>query len=359
MAIALAAVIIGAAVFSGMTSVYYDMDAKMKKELRVYGANLVFEPKLSGGGKYIPLQEVELAAATFAEKGLVGVAPFLYGVVNIDDQRVIAVGSWYDQVQKVSPYWQVEGQWIAGRQDTGSILLGVAVAEKLRLKIGDNVTLTSEDTGEQKRFVVKGVVHTGSTEDNQVFISLPAAHSLLGNQGLVNVAYLSVIGDSSVLEKEAVQIGERFSSLDARPIKRISQSEGQILAKISALVYLVVAVILLSTLICVATTMMTMVIERRREIGLKKALGADNRDIVIEFLGEGVLMGLAGGTIGWAMGLLFAQLVGQSVFQSAVSIRAIVIPLVLITSVAVSGIASILPVRMAVGVEPAVVLKGE
>ena len=113
------------------------------------------------------------------------------------------------------------------------------------------------------------------------------------------------------------------------------------------------------TMICVTTTMMAMVMERRKEIGLKKAIGAENRSIVSEFMGTGIVLGVLGGCLGCVMGYFFASAISFSVFGRSVSIVPAVIVITLGLSVVVTVIACILPVRRAVRIEPALVLRGE
>ena len=358
-AIALLAIVIGAAVISGLVNVYYDINLKMSKEFRSYGANLIITPVGISGENYIAQQEIDQAVGMLPKGTLVGFAPYLYGVAQVESQRLVVVGTWFDQVSKVSPYWEVTGTWLKERNPAGKALVGAAVAQKLDLAVGRELVLTDEKTGRQQQVMIEGIVKSGGTEDNQIFISLTQAQELFNQPHMVNVAYLSVMAKGLELETKAKEIKGKFAGLEVRPIKQISRSEAVILEKIRSLVYLVVGIILLSTLLCVATTMMTMVVERKREIGLKKALGAQNRSIMIEFLSEGSILGLAGGIVGISLGYFLAQLIGQSVFNSAITFRFSVIPLVLLVSLLVAGIACILPVKMAADVEPAVVLKGE
>ena len=112
-------------------------------------------------------------------------------------------------------------------------------------------------------------------------------------------------------------------------------------------------------MICVATTMTAVIAERRKEIGLRKALGASNKDIVKEFMFEGLVLGTIGGIFGSILGYVFALVISLNVFSSAITFRPLLVPITIIAAIAVSAISCLIPVRTAVKVEPALVLKGE
>lgn len=354
--LSLFAIGIGTAVVFALLSVYLDINIKMSKELRSYGANMVIAPadkqeKFITGDQYEEVLKV-------IDNNLVGAAPYLYGVVVIDKHRLVMVGTDFTEAKKVCPYWNITGEWIDSKNLDGAIL-GITAAEKLGLKIGDRFFALAEATGQKEEFIVKAILKTGSTEDNQVFVNLSSLQNLLQIYNKMNIAYLSVIGKADILSEKAREITQLFPSLSAEPIKRIAKSEGIILEKVKSLVYLVVIIILLSTLLCVATTMMSMVLERKTEIGLKKALGAANMDIVGEFLGEAIFLGAGGAIIGSLFGYGFAQVIGFNVFKSYIAFRPLVLMVVLLISVIVTCTAAIWPIRVVVAVDPAVVLKGE
>lgn len=354
--IALLALVLGTGVIFGLLSVYYDITLKMTKELRSYGANLVLLPTQQQAGSTLELAKLDRILEEVPQGKTVGYSPYLYGIVTGKKQRFVAVGVDFSGVQKVSPYWSLDGAWPS---ESNQIVVGSALAEKLELKVGQNLSLTAEETGKTESLQMVGTVSTGSTEDYQVFLNLKKAQGLLSKEGRIHTAYLSVMGNSAELIAVAEKISQAEPSIKANPIQQIARSEGVILEKIKALVYLVVIVILASTVLCVSTTMMAMVMERRREIGLRKALGATNRAIAGEFLGEGALLGMTGGVLGALVGWGIAQVIGLSVFKAYITLRPPVLIAVVILSVLVAWAAVIMPVRAAANIDPALVLKGE
>ena len=135
--------------------------------------------------------------------------------------------------------------------------------------------------------------------------------------------------------------------------------EGQVLDKIKGLMGLVSAVILILSSLCVNTTLMAIVGERSREFALQKALGASARDITLQMLAETGIIALAAVVCGVIIGFVLAQILGHAVFNAAIALRAPVLPLTLVLSLLVAAVAAIVPVRRALHVVPASVLKGE
>ncbi|MDA8220248.1 FtsX-like permease family protein [Desulfosporosinus sp.] len=355
-AIALLALVLGIGVISGLLSVYNDITLKMSKELRSYGANLVLVPTQQQEGSTLELAKLNQVLEQVPQEKTIGYSPYLYGIVTGNKQRFVAVGVDFSGIQKVSPYWRLDGAW---PNENNQIVVGSALAEQLELNVGQKLSITAEETGKTESLQVVGMVSTGSTEDYQVFLELKKAQGLLGKEGQIHTAYLSVMGNSAELITLAETISQAEPGIKANPIQQIARSEGVILEKIRTLVYLVVIVILASTLLCVSTTMMAMVMERRREIGLRKALGATNRAIAGEFLGESALLGITGGVLGSLVGWGIAQVIGLSVFKAYITFRPSVLMAVIILSVLVAWAAVIMPVRTAANIEPALVLKGE
>jgi putative ABC transport system permease protein len=175
----------------------------------------------------------------------------------------------------------------------------------------------------------------------------------------VDVVELSVSASAEELEAYAEQITENVDGVRARLVKRVTRSETAVLGKLQSLVFLVTAVVLILTMICVSTTMMAVVSERRREIGLRKALGASDGSIRTEFLGEGMFLGLLGGVLGAILGFVFAQVVSVNVFGSSITFQPLLLPAAVIVSMGVAALSCLQPIKRAVAIDPAIVLKDE
>lgn len=373
--VALLAVIVGAATTAVLISVSVDIHRKLSVEFRAYGANLMILPKTdtlsiqTGGIEFETMNEAAYLDETAlnaidaipSAQRVVGYAPYLYSLVDVDNQLVALVGTWFDAVKKISPWWQDEGLWPSDRNDMTSCLMGVTAAEKLKLKLGDSFIVRYGEGAEETKYklTVTGIVMTGASEDNQLFVNLPVVQKLIGYSGKINLALVSVLGNGSQIVQVAHEIQSVSPGVEAKPIRQISESEGIVLNKLRLMMFLMTGVILLAAGLCVMTTMTSLMLERRKEIGIMKAIGAEDNHIATLFLGEIGILGFVGGLIGYAIGFGLAQWIGQRVFNSPISLRLPVIPIVIGISLVVCLIASLLPIKSAIQTQPAIVLRGE
>ncbi|AJQ26689.1 ABC transporter permease [Pelosinus fermentans] len=355
MLIALLAVAIGATVVSGLVTIYYDVPRQMGREFRSYGANLLLTP--AGDQQVMAQNLVANATALLPSDKLIGIAPYLYDRIKLNEQPFLVAGTHFQAVKKVSPYWQIRGEWPADQSE--DIVIGAEVAERLEIEPGQQVTLAAAGSETEKKVKVAGILRTGGSEENFIFLDLSLLQQMLKKEGVISIAQVSITANEAELNTLTQQIGEQVPGVAPRLVKQVTQSEQTVLGKLQALVYLVTIVVLLLTLICVATTMMAVVTERRKEIGLKKALGAENRSIILEFLGEGLALGALGGLLGTILGFFFAQAVSVNVFGRMISFQPLIALLALVVSIAVTGLACLIPVKIATEVEPAIVLRGE
>ncbi|MEN3260863.1 FtsX-like permease family protein [Sodalis endosymbiont of Spalangia cameroni] len=348
------ALTVGATIVTALSAVWFDINTKMSEELRTFGANFYLGP---GHGVSLPQRELQTIIDQ-APAGLIhGASPWLYGMARTELEKVVMVGVEFELLQKLVPYWQVTGNWIGVSFDDRNAMVGVKLAQRLNLKPGDSLTLVDQQT--RKKLLVKGIVEAGDATDNMLIVSLDVAQAWLHMPGKITHGLLSVSNDVGQVDSYARRLQRQYPDLDIRPVRKVSAAEGQVLDKIKGLMGLVSVVILALSSLCVNTTLMAIVGERAREFALQKALGASNGDIIRQILLETSIIALAAVVSGWVLGYLLAQLLGLTVFNSAIALRLPVLPLTLLLSLLVAVLAAIVPVRRAVSVEPAKVLKGE
>lgn len=235
---------------------------------------------------------------------------------------------------------------------SGATVTSTAVVEALNEARAADAAAQPKTT----RYRVTGILVTGGKEEGYVFMSTDDLQALTGEDRL-DVAELSISADEAQLNACAEAL--TGDGVKARLVKRVTKSETAVLGKLQGLVFLVTAVVLILTMICVSTTMMAVVSERRREIGLRKALGASDSSIRREFLGEGMFLGLLGGVLGAVLGFVFAQVVSVNVFHASIMFRPLLLPATVLVSMAIAAASCLMPIKRAVAIDPAIVLKGE
>lgn len=354
------AVAIGTAVLAALANVYLDATRQFSRELRAYGANIVITPR--DGAGLLRLSDLDGALAELTGEKLVGAAPYIFGRAMVRKERAVLgqkpqtviTGSLFPELRAVNPYWQVNGSW---PQRPNEAMVGIELAETLRLRPGERMVL--EKGNRREVLSVASVVKSGGAEDAQVFIALSLAQEILGRPGAADGMRLSVVGQGRELETVARELEVRVPGITARPVGQIARAEEVVLKRIRTLILLVGLAMTVSTFICLVTTMVSNMVERRLEMGLKKALGASMRELATEFVTEAGLLGLAGGTVGLPAGYALTRVIGGSIFGGSVAFRWSVVPLALAMGVALAALAAWLPVWRVAELRPATVLKGE
>ncbi len=361
MVIALLAIAIGATILSGLVMVYYDVPRQLSAQFRNYGANMI----VTALGEGIDQETMDNVISMIDPGDLVGATAYRYQTIRINNLPIMAAAMDPEAAKKTSPFWMVDGEW---PQADGEIMIGKNVATTYNVRIGNTLTCTyTPEAGDGADFVfdnyldlkICGILDTGGKEEDYVYMSTTDLATLTGQETKYDICEFSISGSAESLKHYAESINASTDAVNARLVKRVTESETKVLSKLQSLVLLVTIVVLILTMICVGTTMTAVVAERRKEIGLRKSLGADNRSIIAEFMGEGILLGAFGGFLGAFLGFAFAQVVSYNVFNSSIRFVGWMIPLSILSSVIVTGIACLIPIRSATEIDPALVLKGE
>ncbi len=341
LSIAFASLAVGACLSGALLNTYGDLDQKMAGEFRRFGANILVAP---GDGQ----ETLEAAAMSKVEGAGVSAVPFLYVVGAVNEREAVLAGTDFSKLRELARSWRVNGDW------PSEGLAGLA-GERLGVQPGTTVALRVGSRQVQVR--VTGVVATGASEDSQLLLPLGSLQDLATLPGRLSVVQVSA-PPQQVAETRA-RLAAALPAAEVRILRQVAESTATVLQKVRGMLFASTVVILTIIALSVATTLTAIVLDRREDIGVMKALGAQEWQVAFLLLAEAALLGLAGGLAGGIGGMALAQWMGQRLYQSSVVLRAAVLPQVLLVSLAVAIAATLFPLRLVRGVSPASVLKGE
>ncbi len=329
-------IVIGVAAVIAMLGVGRGAEAEITGSIEGIGTNLIFV--FRGGDedvrnpKPLTIGDADAIADPFAAPSVANVAPILQGNGEVSfggESAITTISGVTPDYEQVRNWGVTEGNFISegdllGRSSVA--LIGVDVAEKL---FGRKSGLTGESIRiEGQPFRIIGVMEEkgGSSfgsEDDVIIVPMTTAQARLirrSTSDRVDIIMVSAISSDAV-----VQAGEEISQiLRSRHRTAVGQDDFTILNQQDFLetaetvtnvitIFLggVAGISLLVGGIGIMNIMLVSVIERTREIGLRKAMGARKRDILVQFLVESSLLSLFGGIIGILLGWGIAAAVGQ------------------------------------------------
>ena len=211
--------------------------------------------------------------------------------------------------------------------------------------------------GRTLHLTTAGTVQTGASEDSRIYISLADLTAWTGIQA--STMEVQASGSPEVVSGMLHQLSQAIPNADIRPIRQIMEGEARVLGKTRATVLAASVLIILTAALCVLSTLIGWVFDRRRDFAIMKALGASGRLLNGFFAAEAAILGVTGAMVGFLAGIGIAAWIGRVNFHATVVPRFGVLPIVLAGSMAVTLLASILPISLLRRVEPAAILRGE
>ncbi len=343
---ALFAMVVAAAVATAMLNLYVDVQAKLRREFRNYGANIILVGK---DGASLPSDALSHVESVLAGRGLV--APFALVVARTGDgQPIVVAGTDFDRVRQLDRWWSVSN-WPSAPQQA---LVGVRALSVVSPK---NQPFDLSFQGHTVHLTSAGTVQTGAAEDSRVYLSLTDFVSWTG----IQPSTIEVAATGSPEEIAAImqQLEQAIPAANVRPVRQIMEGEARVLGKTRSTLLAAAALIILTAALCVLSTLMGWVFDRRRDFAIMKALGASDRLLNGFFAAEAAALGATGAVIGFILGIGIAAWIGRVNFHAPVVPRFSVLPVVLAGSMVVTLLSAILPISLLRRVQPAVILRGE
>jgi putative ABC transport system permease protein len=355
---ALFAMVVAAAVATAMLNLYVDVQAKLRREFRNYGANIMVVGK---DGASLPPDALTTVDSALSGRGIA--APFgLVVARTTDGQPIVAAGTDFDRVKQLDKWWSVSS-WpselpASGAENARDIghpaLVGVRALPEVAPR---NQPFDLSFQGRVLHLNPAGTVQTGAAEDSRIYISLADFVAWTGVQP--STIEIAASGSPEEVASIMSQVARAIPAGDVRPVRQIMEGEARVLGKTRATLLAAAALIILTAALCVLSTLIGWVFDRRRDFAIMKALGASGRLLKGFFAAEAAVLGATGALIGFLVGIGIAAWIGRVNFHAPVMPRLSVLPVVLAGSMAVTLLSAILPMALLRRVQPAVILRGE
>jgi len=383
-------IVIGVAAVIAMLAIGNGARASITGSINEVGSNLLFV--FSGGpeemgmrtARAITLADAAALMDPFAAPHVQAVAPGLQGRGDIlfagetKTSDILGVTPSYEQVRNIS---LLEGDFINDDQYYGHAsvaVIGVDIADKL---FGHRDGLVGESVRvEGQPFRIIGVLtpQGGSafgSADNQVLVPLTTAQARLITRrgtGTVDIIFIQAV-DFQAVPDAAEEVAQILRTRHRSPIgaddftvftqESILNTVESVTGVLTIFLGGIAAISLLVGGIGIMNIMLVSVTERTREIGLRKALGARRRDILIQFITESSLLSLMGGIVGILLGWLISFVVGAIAAASGNDFTPLVgldaVLLATLFSAAVGLFFGIYPANRAARLEPVEALRYE
>jgi putative ABC transport system permease protein len=343
---ALFALVVAAGVTTALLNLYVDVQAKLRREFRNYGANIILAGK---DGTSLPPDALEQVESLLAGRGIA--APFALVVARTSDgQPIVVAGSDLERVRQLDRWWSVSA-WPAAPQQA---LVGVRALPVVSPR---NQPFDLSFQGRSIHLTSAGTVRTGAAEDSRIY--LPLADFVEWTGVRPSTIEVAATGSKEEISTMMNQLARTIPAADVRPVRQIVEGEARVLSKTRATLLAATALIILTAALCVLSTLMGWVFDRRRDFAIMKALGASDRLLNGFFAAEAAALGATGAVIGFVLGIGIAAWIGRVNFHATVAPRISVLPLVLAGSIMVTLLSAIVPISLLRRVQPAIILRGE
>ena len=303
-------IIIGIAAIVALGSVSEGMNVMMQKNLEIIaGRIIVFEGEDAEGitGMMTGFMSSEITDEHIAilkdVSGVKDVVPLIMymggssgGMFGVDWQGIGIEPS------KIEYFVGENIEMYDGRTleegDMYSCIIGKDVADRYELVLGDYFTIYDED------FEIIGIIEKSDVQDIDAGVIVPIEDMMdLLETDTYQMAYV-IPEDITEVELVAEWVGDADDDLYAISSKDIARQASQIIGQISIFTIGIGSIAAFVGGLGVMNTMIMAVMERRKEIGVMKAIGATRGAILKQFLTESAMMSLVGGILGIGLGLM-------------------------------------------------------
>lgn len=368
-------IIIGIAAIIGLITLSRSMNAAVGEQFEKMGISAI--RIIPGGLHGPPIGSIGLSLDMREKieevKGIEYVNPVLfdYATVEFNKEKEQAIIFSYDTTLNEKGFLDLDLQLLEGRfflaGEKGAVILGYNIAKTLfERKVQEKNTFVING----KKFKVVGIFkETGTNIDDRVYMAFDDAQVLFNKYGIANVFVVQTTEGVDTV-KVAEKINEKLlKSMQEEEFQVFTPQQllkeiGAMMGIIQIVLASIASISLIVGAIGIMNSMFTAVLERTREIGVMKAIGAAKKDILLLFIIEAGFLGLVGGVIGTVLGTLFAYGVEYGAYIAdfylfSVHIDPVLIAEAVLFSFLIGTIAGFIPAYRAASLKPVEALRYE
>ncbi len=334
--------------FSGIS---VEVKDKIGATVSQSGANAVAYPN-----PYMTQKKGEEVWKIFSERVRKADGRFVFlkkQIAKIEGKEIEVVMADPEKLFVIKSYWAVTGR---SMHDPGDAMIGRRVAEFFGMMPGQKFSLIWG--GKPLPLQIRGVIDSGDEDEYKIFMT-PWLQKDMSLTAEVSLALLSIPGGEEGMNAFQKTLDDKRTGLTIKPYRQVLYGQRMILDKVGLLTGLVLIGVILMTALGMTAALMAHVLQRRKELALMRALGANSLFLIRFLFLEAGLVGLAGAVIGFGIGTILTYDVVWKIFHMTVLPRyeslSMTIGLVMGIVFFAAGIASFRAVRL----QPAVSLRGE
>jgi putative ABC transport system permease protein len=399
--LSLLAVTLGTGVATALATLALQVGDDLARTLRAAGPNFVLRPegaawrpeaggdtRVARAGVALPEGAVSAMKSTFWKHNVLEAAPELDVSLRAGGRSIEATGTWFARdvatedgpwptgLSRLHPMWRITGAWPA--ENGQEIALGSALARRLDARVGESLVIDA--AGGRETVHVSSVVEAGGLDDLRAWLPLPLAQRLVQRPGELDRVALSalVLPETHAVAPDASRDPRGFERFmctaypanvardlalaipgtEVIPMTELVAGEAAVVRRLHLLMLLLAAAALTASALGLLSTTTATVVERAREFGLMRALGATSSQLAVLLLAETLLVSLAGGGLGWLAGTAAAAAIRGHAFAAPVAAQPLLLPAALLVAAAIAVAGTLAPLRVALRFDPVEVLRG-
>lgn len=381
---------------SCMLNITLGVGNELGKELRNYGANIVVLPQgaslnIEVGDKsikpfanksYLELKDLYKIKEIFWRNNIAAFAPFKEENAVFSSKEIALLGTYFDKNIPIDgesdyhtgfinlyPVWQIDGRWVDDLSKDYEVNMSKELAQNLNLQLNDTFSVSVNNKEIPMKLV--GIIKNASEYQNKILINIDNLNNILNQDGSYERAQVSAltIPESDLSQRArkdkdslnsleydkwyctayvssiAFQIEENYAGASAKALSKVADAESSIVKKIQSLMSLIFIICLIVASVAMASLINSDVFRRQKEIGLLKALGANNFQIYLIFAIDCLIVSLIASIFGSTFGFFLSDLIALKIFSHTINYNFIIYPICMLIAAIISLLGALLATK--------------